>query len=93
MASSRRRAASWSSRTRASTSSRPARKSHDLTLVASGKGEISKLFERDAHKSPTTSRSARLALTYVKGMRPREPFSRVCFNLIPGVGEYFVFPR
>jgi hypothetical protein len=28
----------------------------------------------------------------VKGMTPRKPFSRVCFNLIPGVGEYFVFP-
>jgi len=28
----------------------------------------------------------------VTGMAPRTPFSRVCFNLIPGVGEYFVFP-
>jgi hypothetical protein len=25
-------------------------------------------------------------------MKPRQPFSAVCFNLIPGVGEYFVFP-
>src|SRR5688500_9817925 len=25
-------------------------------------------------------------------MRPRTPFSRVCFNLVPGIGEYFVFP-
>ncbi|MFD1807895.1 styrene monooxygenase/indole monooxygenase family protein [Gemmobacter lanyuensis] len=33
-----------------------------------------------------------LALTYVKGMTPREGHSAVCFNLIPGVGEYFVFP-
>jgi hypothetical protein len=31
-------------------------------------------------------------LTYVKGMTPMSPFSRVSFNLIPGVGEYFVFP-
>ncbi|MDP9892322.1 hypothetical protein J2W32_001235 [Variovorax boronicumulans] len=66
--------------------------SHDLTLVASGKGEISKLFERDAHKSPYDKPQRALALTYVKGMAPREPFSAVCFNLIPGVGEYFVFP-
>jgi hypothetical protein len=66
--------------------------SHDLTLVASGKGEISRLFERDAHKSPYDKPQRALALTYVKGMAPRAPFSAVCFNLIPGVGEYFVFP-
>jgi hypothetical protein len=67
-------------------------RSHDLTLVASGKGEISKLFARDAHKSRFDAPQRALALTYVKGMRPAEPFSRVSFNLIPGVGEYFVFP-
>ena len=33
-----------------------------------------------------------LALTYVTGMTPRPEFSAVCFNIIPGVGEYFVFP-
>ncbi len=67
-------------------------RSHDLTLVASGKGEISKLFARDVHKSRFDAPQRALALTYVKGMRPAEPFSRVSFNLIPGVGEYFVFP-
>jgi hypothetical protein len=66
--------------------------SHDLTVVSSGKGEIVKLFERDAAKSPFDKPMRALALTYVKGMTPRTPFSRVCFNLIPGVGEYFVFP-
>src|SRR5207245_11318400 len=25
-------------------------------------------------------------------MRPREAYAAVCFNLIPNVGEYFVFP-
>lgn len=67
-------------------------RSHDLTLVASGKGEISRLFERDAHRSRFDQPQRALALTYVTGMRPREPFSAVCFNLLPGVGEYFVFP-
>jgi len=37
--------------------------SHDLTLVASGKGEISKLFERDAHKSSFDKPQRALALT------------------------------
>jgi hypothetical protein len=33
-----------------------------------------------------------LALTYITGLAPRPEFSAVCFNLVPGVGEYFVFP-
>jgi hypothetical protein len=64
----------------------------DLVLVASGKGEVGRLFERDAEKSPYDAPMRALALTYVKGMTPREEHSAVCFNLIPGVGEYFVFP-
>ena len=66
--------------------------SHDLTIVSSGKGDIAKLFERDAIKSTFDKPQRSLALTYVKNMRPRERFSAVCFNLIPTVGEYFVFP-
>jgi len=64
----------------------------DLVIVASGKGEIGSLFERDAGKSPFDKPQRALALTYVKGMTPRPEHSAVCFNLIPGVGEYFVFP-
>ncbi|MEY8120229.1 styrene monooxygenase/indole monooxygenase family protein [Falsihalocynthiibacter sp. BN13B15] len=67
-------------------------KSSDLVIVASGKGDISKLFERDAERSPFDAPQRALALTYVHGMTPREEFSAVNFNLIPGVGEYFVFP-
>ena len=64
----------------------------DLVIVASGKGDISHLFERDAARSPFDKPMRALALTYLTGMTPYEPFSRVSFNLIPGVGEYFVFP-
>lgn len=64
----------------------------DLVIVASGKGEIGQLFERDAEKSTFEKPMRALALTYVKGMTPRPEHSAVCFNLIPGVGEYFVFP-
>jgi Styrene monooxygenase A putative substrate binding domain len=66
--------------------------SHDLVLVAAGKGEINRLFERDAEKSPYDRPMRALALTYVKKMVPRKPFAPVSFNLMPGVGEYFVFP-
>src|ERR1700752_674156 len=67
-------------------------KTHDLVLVAAGKGEIAQRFERDASRSPFSTPMRALALTYVKNMVPRKPFTAVSFNLIPGVGEYFVFP-
>jgi 2-polyprenyl-6-methoxyphenol hydroxylase-like FAD-dependent oxidoreductase len=65
---------------------------HDLVIVAAGKGEITRLFPRDAERSPYDRPMRALALTYVTGMTPRPEYSAVCFNLIPGVGEYFVFP-
>jgi styrene monooxygenase A-like protein/F420-dependent NADP oxidoreductase-like protein len=66
--------------------------SHDLVIVAAGKGEVARLFETDSAQSPYSSPMRALALTYVKNMVPREHFTAVSFNLIPGVGEYFVFP-
>lgn len=64
----------------------------DLVIVASGKGDIGRLFERDTARSPLDKPARALALTYLSGMTPYEPFSRVSFNLVPGIGEYFVFP-
>jgi len=65
---------------------------NDLVVVAAGKGEVAQLFERDPARSPYSVPQRALALTYVTGMEPRPEFSAVCFNLIPTVGEYFVFP-
>jgi hypothetical protein len=64
----------------------------DLVLVAAGKGDIARLFERDPGRSPYDAPQRALALTYVTGMTPRPEYPAVCFNLIPTVGEYFVFP-
>ncbi len=64
----------------------------DLVIVAAGKGEIARIFERDPSRSPFDQPMRALALTYVTGMTPRPEYSAVCFNLCPGVGEYFVFP-
>jgi hypothetical protein len=64
----------------------------DLVVVASGKGDIAGMFERDAEKSPFDTPQRALALTYLHGMTPRPGHSAVNFNLIPTVGEYFVFP-
>jgi hypothetical protein len=66
--------------------------SHDLVIVAAGKGAIAQMFQRDASRSPYDKPQRALALTYVHGMAPRPEYSAVNFNLIPGVGEYFVFP-
>jgi hypothetical protein len=65
---------------------------NDLVVVAAGKGEITALFPRDPERSPYEGPMRALALTYVTGMTPRPEYSAVCFNLIPTVGEYFVFP-
>jgi hypothetical protein len=63
----------------------------DLVIVAGGKGDITKLFERDASRSPFDQPQRALALTYVTGLTPSSP-TRVAFNIAPTVGEYFVFP-
>jgi hypothetical protein len=67
-------------------------KDSDLVIVAAGKGDIARLFERDAEKTPFDKPQRALALTYIHGMIPRPDHSAVNFNLIPTVGEYFVFP-
>lgn len=64
----------------------------DLVIVAAGKGEIAKAFARDDQRSTFDKPQRSLALTYVHGMTPREEFSAICYNVIPGIGEYFVFP-
>jgi len=66
--------------------------SSDLVIVAAGKGDVARLFERDAERSQFDKPQRALALTYVKGLEPRPDFSAVSFNLLPGLGEYFVFP-
>ena len=66
--------------------------SHDLVIVAAGKGEVARLFETNTEFCPFSTPMRALALTYVKNLRPREGFTAVAFGLIPGVGEYFVFP-
>jgi flavin-dependent dehydrogenase len=65
---------------------------NDLVILAAGKGEVARLFETDTAHTPFSSPMRALALTYVKGMAPRKPFTAVAFSLIPAVGEYFVFP-
>lgn len=66
--------------------------SHDLVVVSTGKGDLGRLFPRDDARSPFTSPQRVLALTYVRGMSADPDGNAVRFNVVPGVGEYFVFP-
>lgn len=65
---------------------------HDLVVIASGKGEIGKLFERNPDRSPLTSPQRVLALTYVNRFRPRPGIPAICINVNPGIGEFVSFP-
>ncbi|BAL24180.1 styrene monooxygenase/indole monooxygenase family protein [Azoarcus sp. KH32C] len=65
---------------------------HELVLLAGGKGEIVNLFGRNDARSPVRQPMRQLALSYVTGMKRHDRQESINFNLIPGVGEYFVFP-
>ena len=67
-------------------------KDSDLVIVASGKADITGLFERDAARSPFEKPARALGMVYVTGIPHDEPFPIVTFNVIPGVGEFFVIP-
>ncbi|MFB7633619.1 styrene monooxygenase/indole monooxygenase family protein [Streptomyces sp. NPDC056149] len=66
--------------------------SHDLVVVAAGKGELGKLFERDAERSAFDGPQRVAAVSYVHGLRPRDSFVSCGANLMPGLGEYFIVP-
>src|SRR5262249_19726185 len=67
-------------------------KRSDLVVVASGKADISRLFDRDATRSPFDKPARAWGMIYVTGVTPVEGFSRFTISLIPGVGECFVIP-
>jgi len=64
----------------------------DLVIVASGKGEIGKLFERDAERSQFDRPMRTISLTYVHDMLPRIDYSALNISINPGIGEYVNFP-
>ncbi|CAM3786803.1 styrene monooxygenase/indole monooxygenase family protein [Polaromonas hydrogenivorans] len=65
---------------------------YDLVVIAAGKGDIVKLFERDEVRSVFASPQRALALTYVTGVEPRSPLPGITFTAIPGIGEWVMFP-
>ncbi|CAD5201654.1 styrene monooxygenase/indole monooxygenase family protein [Pseudomonas sp. FEN] len=65
---------------------------HELTVVASGKGEIGQCFPRDHERSTFDAPQRALACLYVTGMLPTEYLPGVRVNVIPNVGEYITMP-
>ncbi|MFM9593840.1 styrene monooxygenase/indole monooxygenase family protein [Streptomyces scabiei] len=68
---------------------------YDLVLVTAGKGELVRMFARDAARSPHTEPQRSLAAVYVHGLRPRPEhpeFDAARCNLVPGLGELVVQP-
>ncbi|WP_132979473.1 styrene monooxygenase/indole monooxygenase family protein [Pigmentiphaga sp. D-2] len=72
---------------------------HDLVFVASGKGPVNALFERDAARSRHEAPPRHLAAMLLRGSRlvgdrpwPKADFRPLRFNFVAGVGEFFSLP-
>lgn len=64
---------------------------HDLVVIAAGKGEIVNLFQRNAAQSMFDKPQRILGLLYVKGMKESPRPASGCIDVAPGVGEYVSF--
>ncbi|MGA5820266.1 styrene monooxygenase/indole monooxygenase family protein [Kitasatospora sp. NPDC094028] len=67
---------------------------YDLVLVATGRGGLGSVFERDEERSPYDRPQRALAVSYVHGLapHPEREFPAVSCCLLPGIGELFVMP-
>ncbi|GAA0430750.1 styrene monooxygenase/indole monooxygenase family protein [Streptomyces luteireticuli] len=66
---------------------------HDLTLVASGRGDLGAVFGRDERHSPFTEPQRALAVVYVHGVAPHPEWpAHMRMTGCPGVGELMVLP-
>lgn len=69
---------------------------HELTLVAAGRAEPCRIFERHAARSVHDAPQCQLALMCIKGPKMRFddlPLVPVKFNALPGMGEAFYVPH
>lgn len=63
----------------------------NLVILSAGKGDVVKLFERDAERSLFSSPQRAIALTYHRGAKYQGDAS-IAWCRAPGVGEYVSFP-
>ena len=67
---------------------------HDLTIVATGKSDLCRLFERDAARSPYDAPQRQLTMIIATGRMSVDgcPFTPVKFEFLGTDGEVFVAP-
>jgi 2-polyprenyl-6-methoxyphenol hydroxylase-like FAD-dependent oxidoreductase len=67
---------------------------HDLTIVAAGKGDLARLFERDATRSVFEAPQRKLAMVIATGRMSVDgcPFLPVKFEFLGTDGEIFLVP-
>jgi Styrene monooxygenase A putative substrate binding domain len=68
--------------------------SHDLTLVAAGRGDLVEVFDLDPRRTVFDRPQRMLSCVYLNGVTPSpdHPRPHVRINALPGVGELFVMP-
>ena len=64
----------------------------DLVIIASGKGALAQHFPLNPSESPFQQPQRRLTLFYVRDPHNEPSCNTVSFNMLPGMGEYFVLP-
>ncbi len=65
---------------------------HDLVILATGKGEISKKLTVNESVSHHVIPQRILSLCYVHGVKKISEHEYVTCNILPGIGEYFSMP-
>lgn len=65
---------------------------HDLVVVAAGRGPLARLFPADLEKSPYTTPQRSIALTYLQGVEPTSSGPTMSLHVLRGVGECLLFP-
>jgi len=65
---------------------------HDLVIIAAGRGATSNLFRRVPELSPFEEPRKLVAIVAVTGVAPRPEWDGVCFSIVPGAGENITVP-
>jgi flavin reductase (DIM6/NTAB) family NADH-FMN oxidoreductase RutF len=67
-------------------------RAHDLTVVSTGRGGLTALFEVDPARSPYSSPRRVASLTYLRGVAPDLRGPALRYHSVEGVGECFTCP-
>ncbi|MEU6586613.1 flavin reductase [Nocardia sp. NPDC046763] len=65
---------------------------HSLTIVATGTGDLGRMFVRDRVRSPYDRPKRALAVAYVRGLLPDDSGADLTISVMPGAGEVITLP-